>query len=1702
MGSNSISNNSNNIRVNSNYTNKKYGSTIGKSGGSSQAALASRARTANTEEFDLSSPTVIVQKENMVKKSEIIEQIENLISFFDNSKKTLEEEKENLIKKSKSFTDSANRGEYPELYWEENVKGRKKYLNPKEAIKSDKYFKKYLKDNGYPTDRERMSSEKYNSLKEEYANYINTAYTEKYNEYFSKALDMSYEKYVERLTQLSCEIEQLKASRYEMLQRLKEQPYIELMDTDDFKNYVANNKDNPNSELYKLYGIKNGTITMDDDSYWRFKYFTEQDMLIFSYLWDMQSPKAAREYVDAIEDKLNKVEGYANAEKFLDSIRDENGNIDPDVRAGVLSGAKGFENGVSTFFDGLGNAFSDEGMMSTTQYEQMYILNELTNSSGNYISKLANEIYAEQGEEVANDFLKKMYNSETNEIDLEYAKTMLSEQEYNNLIIKIDTDKKSRLDNVYELGSSFGNMAPTLALSIAVSFVAPGAGITIAGKTFAFNTLISSGLMGLSAGGNAKNQALMQGNDLYISTVYGLASGFSETSLGLLLGNIPGLSATAEFSIIGLLKEGGEEALQEGVDALLRSVLLGETIDYDQLPKDMIKSFCYGVIMSGITNGGKFAFSIAMGNETIKINSMDDFLNFVKNNVVGLPSAQVESDVVDITHSNDNVVPSIDETVEQSSSINPNNLDIDNQIAMANYHTDKGLTTTIDIDSVSSLTESQINSIKNVDNVIFRLPDGSSMSISQLLNARLNLSGKTISGTANVSMDLDSQIARANMYTNKGNFASIDVPDISMMTDEVLSKIDNVDNVRFRLQDGSVIDIASLLNKRNSAKMDSVLSEVSSKTSSTISSNIESQIASITIQTEKGNSSSISYSKGVSLAQYVKQYLSSNMRKFLYKDTSNFVGLNEQIMQNGLYHFTTNVDNIIASGYIKASDFIASYASPLSPTLKSFFFNGIPEVGAVATNLDSVPVKATAIKIDPTPELVQSSKLKLRYMDDMAITYDGNFNLDGYNVQKCFFGLDIEDGKLVYKSISEAEYQNYENTSAGKMLSDYVSDKKNLIAIKSDFFTKIFGKNGISNIIDNGVDIDNSQIDGIMSETKQSSVSSDSSIGESKVQTSSINPSNLDIDNQIAMANYHTDKGLTTTIDIDSVSSLTESQINSIKNVDNVLFRLPDGSSMNIFQLLEERSYILNKPISEMIKTFKDINVQIKEANIRIKSGDTALIDVSDVTVLTEEVLSKIENVDDVTFRMPDGSTFKIDDVRTIRDKFNKVRYRKKVHFAINEILKKANPKLVELYDMGKKTGRGILGFRGYEEHNYLHVVRVANESVSVLKKFNSILDGTANGVKLGDRLKISQYYGKISEDIIYYAGLAHDLGMILRTYSKYKLKTIDAEGIVRQEFQKVGKDTIETKLYEKVFNTLISDVIRKNHALGSAIIVLKENLFGTNNEMISVLAALHSKSSSGVKDLLNENAVKDVILDLYNNRENCGYNFDISKFGTLTEVVNSDGTIKQVFDIDNEVLKQIRTGTYALRLGDAHAEKTGFNHGGGMFKIDKVPLPLSENSYADVKEFDNICFDEIKDAAVSVEYLDDGTIQVISGDTDVSGDRGFEFSKRVIFGERNVYPVQTEVRDGHMVYIQEVKTTNTPACTVEHGIIEKFGEYNTATGIPQDVLVVLPEDTPEYIFRYYRERLAVAKATKYGNINKIEIKWQNEIYPADLDKN
>lgn len=197
-------------------------------------------------------------------------------------------------------------------------------------------------------------------------------------------------------------------------------------------------------------------------------------------------------------------------------------------------------------------------------------------------------------------------------------------------------------------------------------------------------------------------------------------------------------------------------------------------------------------------------------------------------------------------------------------------------------------------------------------------------------------------------------------------------------------------------------------------------------------------------------------------SEYVIEYLKSNIRKFAYKNTNAIDGLNKQIIDNGLYHFTDAADNILESGFIKASGFSDSYGNR-----KTFFFNGVPEVGAYATNLDKLPIKTTAVRVQPTNDLVNSSKIKLRYIDDMAITYDGKFNLSNYEAEKCFFVLTTENGELKYQQVSEAIYNNYETTNSGKLLSQYVSNKKNIVDIKSDFLTKISNNNGMDTNLSN-----------------------------------------------------------------------------------------------------------------------------------------------------------------------------------------------------------------------------------------------------------------------------------------------------------------------------------------------------------------------------------------------------------------------------------------------------------------------------------------------------------------------------------------------------------------------------------------------------------------------------------------------------------
>ncbi len=196
------------------------------------------------------------------------------------------------------------------------------------------------------------------------------------------------------------------------------------------------------------------------------------------------------------------------------------------------------------------------------------------------------------------------------------------------------------------------------------------------------------------------------------------------------------------------------------------------------------------------------------------------------------------------------------------------------------------------------------------------------------------------------------------------------------------------------------------------------------------------------------------------LLESVSNILESNLKKYVYQNTNNFSGLNQEIMQNGLYYFTDAVDKIIDSGYIKPSGLNASYGNP-----KTFFFNGVPEVGTFATNLDVIPLVTTALKINPSEDVINSSKLKIRHLDDGAISYDGKFNLANQDVSKTYFVLKKVNDELVYKPVSQDIYENYKNTAEGKEIQEFLNNKKNVKVIKDNYLSNLFSKD--NNLLQN-----------------------------------------------------------------------------------------------------------------------------------------------------------------------------------------------------------------------------------------------------------------------------------------------------------------------------------------------------------------------------------------------------------------------------------------------------------------------------------------------------------------------------------------------------------------------------------------------------------------------------------------------------------
>ena len=191
-------------------------------------------------------------------------------------------------------------------------------------------------------------------------------------------------------------------------------------------------------------------------------------------------------------------------------------------------------------------------------------------------------------------------------------------------------------ESASEITTSIGNMAPSIAvqaIAYGVSYFCPPAGAAL---SFVLkNASVIS--MGLSAGGNATEQALQQGFELQEAIAYGVLNGLSEALLEKVLGGITGLSMSPnlEAKALGdlftklsqnagykflheMFSEGLEESVQEMLDPVFKYIVtngrVAEEIDWG----NVLKSGLYGALTAGIMNGGGATLSFA-GNSAVHV---------------------------------------------------------------------------------------------------------------------------------------------------------------------------------------------------------------------------------------------------------------------------------------------------------------------------------------------------------------------------------------------------------------------------------------------------------------------------------------------------------------------------------------------------------------------------------------------------------------------------------------------------------------------------------------------------------------------------------------------------------------------------------------------------------------------------------------------------------------------------------------------------------------------------------------------------------------------------------------------------------------------------------------------------------------------------------------------------------------------------
>ena len=260
-----------------------------------------------------------------------------------------------------------------------------------------------------------------------------------------------------------------------------------------------------------------------------YDHLTKDEIAIYNYYYAKDGKEKAQEYLDSIQETLN----YRKATEMYGELEDQTAL---ELAFGVKAGLDQFASGISSFL----NTEDDYIPQSAVQMTSGMVRQDL-GDAGFKLPEWLGTSYDENGNPV----------------------------------------RTSIAQAGYDLVTTSANMAPSILASTAISFLNPTAG-----------KWVGNGLMGMSAAGNAYQQALNEGYDKNQARAYSTMIGASEAILGEMLGGISKLGGTSKavtnmlngvdnafLRFIGkvggsFISEGFEEGLQEVLSPMFSNFFL------------------------------------------------------------------------------------------------------------------------------------------------------------------------------------------------------------------------------------------------------------------------------------------------------------------------------------------------------------------------------------------------------------------------------------------------------------------------------------------------------------------------------------------------------------------------------------------------------------------------------------------------------------------------------------------------------------------------------------------------------------------------------------------------------------------------------------------------------------------------------------------------------------------------------------------------------------------------------------------------------------------------------------------------------------------------------------------------------------------------------------------------------------------------